>query len=81
MGVGGGSGNLEGGVCGPSGAEAHRWSTGLGGDTGTEVLLVGADCVVSGAGGQGGEIPSVKGVVTWCVDASGAGAGVMYGAK
>ena len=59
----GGSGNLEGGDCGPTGAEAHRWSTGLGGDVVTEVLLDAADCVVSGAGGFGGGLPPEGGVV------------------
>ena len=42
----------------PTGALAHSWSTGLGGGVGTEVLLDAVDCVVSGAGGFGGGLPS-----------------------
>ena len=61
--VRGTGGNLEGGDCGPTGAEAHSWSTGLGGGVGTEVLLDAADCVVSGAGGFGGGLPPEGGVV------------------
>ena len=76
VGVGGGSGNLEGGGCGPRGAEAHRWSTELGEGNGAGVLPVVVDCVQGGSDGQGGEGASVTRVVTCCVGASGAGEGV-----